>query len=164
MGCDKFSNNFSYSEPDSDGERPTTNVTLKCISGYTRNVSGNDSVTCEYSRESRKYIWSGSEYLVDCELNYCDPPENEIQNGDLINFTMGTPPLKIIPGTHSNANRRFFEGAAAFYKCKAGHVFSDFESVSANKTCSFNESKVGRGKWLPENIECVRMHFILSQG
>ena len=116
---------------------------FKCKHGYTRMESNKSKVTCLVKNQKLKWIGD----LQDCEVNYCNFPDLDTGVSKVINRTYGFPPLN-----EAAVSGVFYENAIITIKCIHGFLVNG-ESIAKQK-CKFNSSGIGRGKWVPEKIEC----------
>ena len=117
---------------------------LKCRNGFTRTEAKKDRVVCLV--RSQKLQWIGK--VQDCEVNFCDPPDSDLVHSRVLNRTFAFP-----PENETATSGKYYENATRTIECIQGFLFQG-ESIAKQK-CTFDSTGIGRGRWIPERIECL---------
>ena len=134
--------------PNSSDYRENAIIMYHCKEGFSRLEKDKDKASCQDS------VWDGS--VEDCELNYCPPEDSKISFSELQDKKFGNPP-SWIPASIP-APEHFYEAATRTVKCEEGFAFDkNHGSAFLTQECHLNSNAIGKGKWSPNGIACIRM-------
>ena len=107
-----------------------------------------DFITCMNDRQ-----WDGP--LEDCEIIHCSNLTANVSNAHLISQFFGFPPNGL--PADLNYTDMYFQNGTFTYKCDQGFTY---EKGDIFLMCTL-PNHIEFGKWQPNNIKCIRMHFHL---